>query len=291
MHSPRSPGPDVRNVPASSPATDDLGGLRLVLRDGSVASVRIAGQEDLDAIRRFFHRLSQESRQKRFFSAADPSDSLIDRVSESSADRRDLTLVVSRHVDGEDCLVAVATYIAITNVAAEVAFAVDDRFHGKGLATLLLEQLAAFAAGRGFQSFHATTLGDNTAMLDVFRDSGFEIRARSKAGVVDLQLSISPSSESVASLNDAGSSQPSNRYGQCSRRVRSPSSEPRATPPRWGRGSWQACDRRGSPGRSILSTRVPVKSADCPHFDPLAICRPPPIWRSSLCRQTRSLPR
>ena len=199
MHSLRSPGPDVRNVPASSPATDDLGGLRLVLRDGSVASIRTAGPEDRDAIRRFFHHLSPESKQKRFFSGGDPSDLLIDRVSESSADGRELTLVVSRQVDGEDCLVAVATYIAITNVAAEVAFAVDDRFHGKGLATLLLEQLAAFAAGRGFRSFHATTLVDNSAMLDVFRDSGFEIRARSDAGVVDLQLSISPSAESVAS--------------------------------------------------------------------------------------------
>ena len=194
----RSPGPDVRNVPPPSPAADDLGGLRLILRDGSAASVRIAGPEDRDAIRRFFHQLSPESKQKRFFSAADPSDPLIDRVSESSADGRELTLVVSRQVDGEECVVAVATYIAITNVAAEVAFAVDDRFHGKGLATLLLEQLAALAAARGFQSFHATTLGDNTTMLDVFRDSGFEIRARTEAGVVDLQWSISPSAESVA---------------------------------------------------------------------------------------------
>ncbi len=198
MSSAQSPGPDVRTVPAPPPATDDLDG-RLILRDGSVASVRIAGPGDRDAVRAFFHHLSPESKQKRFFSAGDPSDQLIDSMSGSTSDGRELTLVVSRRVDGEDCLVAVASYIAITNVAAEVAFAVDDRFHGKGLAMLLLERLAALAAGRGFQSFHATTLGDNMAMREVFRDSGFEIRSRSQAGIVDLQLSISPSAESVAS--------------------------------------------------------------------------------------------
>ena len=85
---------------------------------------------------------------------------------------------------------------------AEVAFAVDDRFQGKGLATLLLERLAIRAAQNGFEKFQATTLVDNMAMLEVFRDSGFAIRSKTTAGVVELQLSLTPSAEGVRSAEN-----------------------------------------------------------------------------------------
>ena len=102
-------------------------------------------------------------------------------------------------MDGEIRIIAVASYFGLTDTAAEVAFAVDDRFQGKGIGTLLLERLAARAADHGFQRFHATTLAENTAMREVFRDSGFEIRSRSAAGTVDVQLSLTPSAEGVVS--------------------------------------------------------------------------------------------
>ena len=74
---------------------------------------------------------------------------------------------------------ATASYLGINDRVAEVAFAVDDRFQGKGLATMLLERLAGIAAQHGFARFLASTLVDNAAMLEVFRDSGFEIRSKS----------------------------------------------------------------------------------------------------------------
>jgi acyl-CoA synthetase (NDP forming) len=40
-------------------------------------------------------------------------------------------------------------------------------------------------------------LADNHAVLEVFRDSGFEIRSKSSAGCVDVQLSLAPSDESA----------------------------------------------------------------------------------------------
>ena len=89
--------------------------------------------------------------------------------------------------------------MALTETVAEVAFAVDDRFHGKGIGTLLLERLALYANEAGFLAFHASVLADNLAMRDVFRDSGFAIRSTSSHGVVELHLDLSPSSEGVAS--------------------------------------------------------------------------------------------
>ena len=189
----------MRTIPAPPPATDDLDASRLVLRDGTTAIVRTAGPADRDALRRFFHNLSPESRRNRFFVSGEPPAAIIDRFAASSEDGRALTLVACRHVETEIRIIAVASYFRLTETAAEVAFAVDDRFQGKGIGTLLLERLAARAAAHGFERFHATTLTDNTAMREVFRDSGFEIRSRSASGAVEVQLSLTPSAEGVVS--------------------------------------------------------------------------------------------
>ncbi|MBI4485520.1 MAG: GNAT family N-acetyltransferase, partial [Acidobacteria bacterium] len=128
---------------------------------------------------------------------ADASDELITRLCDSRDLTRGASLLALRLVDGDVRPIAVGSYLAIDAVAAEVGFAVDDRFHGKGLATLLLERLAALAAAHGFRRFEATTQSDNAAMLEVFRDSGFEIRSRTEHGGIAVQLSLSPTSVTI----------------------------------------------------------------------------------------------
>ena len=71
---------------------------------------------------------------------------------------------------------------------AEVAFAVEPGFQGHGLGTLLLERLAAHATLHGFERFVATTLADNTAMLDVFRQSGYRERTTTADGITEVEL-------------------------------------------------------------------------------------------------------
>ena len=183
----------------SPPAVDDTTAPRLVLRDGTVASVRRSTPADCEAMRRFFHELSPESRRKRFFTAGEPADALVDRLCDSADDQRSVTLVAVRQVADDTRLIAVGSYFATGPGVAEAAFAVDDCFHGKGLATDLLERLAAIAAGDGFHRFEATTLGDNHAMLEVFRDSGFEVRSKSAPGCVEVTLDLTPSAEGVVS--------------------------------------------------------------------------------------------
>lgn len=184
------------------PAVDEIETSRIVLRDGSVASVRLAEAADREAMRRFFSELSPESRRKRFMTASEPSDDLIARLCDSANPARALTLVAFRHVSGEIRLIGVGSYFALTDSVAEVAFAVDDRFQGKGIGTSLLERLAVIAAASGFRRFQAATLADNAQMLEVFRDSGFVIRSKNDAGCIDVQLSLTPSFESVSSSEE-----------------------------------------------------------------------------------------
>jgi acetyl coenzyme A synthetase (ADP forming)-like protein len=180
------------------PAGDDAAE-RVVLRDGSVATLRPSRGDDAPSLKRFFHDLSPESRRRRFFTLAEPGSALIEKLCDSSDPVRALTLLAIRVVDGEARPIAVGSYLAESPTAAEVAFAVDDRFHGKGLGTVLLERLAAAAIAHGFRRFEATTLAENAQMLEVFRESGFEIRSRPESGTIAVRLSLDPTAEAVAS--------------------------------------------------------------------------------------------
>ena len=181
------------------PALDDPSAPRLILRDGTVASVRRSTPADRETMRRFFHELSLDSLRRRFFTAGEPPDVIVDRLCDSADEQRSVTLVAVRQAGDDLRFIAVGSYIASQPGVAEAAFAVDDRFHGKGLGTELLERLAAIAAGHGFRRFEATTLSDNNAMLEVFRDSGFEVRSKTAAGCVDVVLTLTPSAAGVVS--------------------------------------------------------------------------------------------
>jgi GNAT superfamily N-acetyltransferase len=72
-------------------------------------------------------------------------------------------------LDGQ--LVGVASYELQGQAEglAEIAFAVPDHMHGRGVATLLLEHLVSLARGRGLRGFTAETLSENTPMLPGLR--------------------------------------------------------------------------------------------------------------------------
>ena len=107
------------------------------------------------------------------------------------------------HVDYRDRLALVATaggrmtavgrYERIPGTdEAEVAFVVADGFQHKGIATLLLEQLAGAALDRGITAFIAETLAENHEMIDVFAKSGFRLTTNSEQGVVTVRFPILP---------------------------------------------------------------------------------------------------
>jgi acetyl coenzyme A synthetase (ADP forming)-like protein len=153
-------------------------------------------------MRRFFARLSPESLRQRFFGLHQPAPDLLKRLCDSGDPQEALTLVAVRTIGGASEFVGVGSYMRTGEGTAEVAFAVDDAYHGKGIATSLLEYLVVEAGRRGFERFRATTLQDNVAMQDVFRQSGFEVRAGPKGGVVDVELAIAPTAAGVSASEE-----------------------------------------------------------------------------------------
>lgn len=170
----------------------------VVLRDGTSAVLRLTEPSDHDAVRRFFHELSPESRQRRFFTLAEPLEAFVDAFCDSGNLRRQATLVALSADESAARPIAIGSYLEVKPGIAEAAFAVDDAHQGRGLGTILLEQLAAMAAANGFAAFEAIVLPDNSAMLEVFRDSGFAIHSTSERGAVTVRFPLGPTAASLA---------------------------------------------------------------------------------------------
>ncbi len=158
----------------------------VLLRDGSTAHIRPIQPEDAQILVDFYSRVSDESKYYRFFS---PMPKLSDRdvarfTQVDHVDRVAFVLLLS----GE--MIAVGRYDLVKPGEAEVAFLVEDRHQGRGIAQILLEHLAQAGRERGVDRFLAEVLPDNHKMINTFRDAGYRMvselrRGRDAAGVPD----------------------------------------------------------------------------------------------------------
>jgi acetate---CoA ligase (ADP-forming) len=169
----------------------------LILRDGTTAAIRPSEPTDAPRMQEFVDRLSPESRRHRFFSESTPSIDVIAALCDSSNPRSQLTLIVVRASEGTLRIIAAGSYWAKEAHTAEVAMAVDDGFHGKGLGTLLLERLAMLAIRHGFTRLWAVTHAENLAMREVFRESGFTTHEAYEGDDMEVELSLIPTATTV----------------------------------------------------------------------------------------------
>jgi acyl-CoA synthetase (NDP forming) len=95
-------------------------------------------------------------------------------------------------------VVGLGNYVGKGAGIAEVNFLVADDHQGRGISSLILERLAGLAAGTGYVGFEADVLYDNAKMINVFRDSGFELRRSIEGNIVHVQFPLSaPQSQRV----------------------------------------------------------------------------------------------
>jgi acetyl coenzyme A synthetase (ADP forming)-like protein len=155
----------------------------IALRDGSTVHVRPVRAGDAARIERFLSGLSIEARWFRFFSGATD----IVRTARWLADMQAGTGLVAVTADAGR-VVGHAHYVPYRAGSAEVAFAIADDWQGRGIATLLLAQLAEAATGEGIDRFTAVVMSDNQKMVATFRDSGFPVEIRTGPGELQVTL-------------------------------------------------------------------------------------------------------
>lgn len=169
-----------------------LGGWDVLAADGSVVRIRPVRPDDEQELKELNHRVSDRTIYLRFFALNRyGADDHAHHLATPGSDHAGLVAELGGR------LVGVASYELLRRGEAEMAFLLDDAVQGRGIGTLLLEQLAAVAREHGIERLHADTLAENAAMLRVFSDSGFEQTRTLDSGLVELTLETSYSARTL----------------------------------------------------------------------------------------------
>ena len=157
-----------------------------LLADGTTIEIRPAGPGDFDAVKAMHQAMSPDNTYMRFFNISRlAAETEAGRICREPVPGRMALLAIS---DGE--VVGAASYVSETPGQAEVAFAVADHMHHRGVATLLLEHLVSFARNHQITIFTAETLTENKAMLNVFANAGLPIDRHYEDGVFKLTFPL-----------------------------------------------------------------------------------------------------
>ncbi|WKX18178.1 GNAT family N-acetyltransferase [Streptomyces sp. HUAS CX7] len=175
----------------------------VVLRDGGTARVRPITVDDAERLVSFYEQVSDESKYYRFFapyprlSAKDvhrfTHHDFVDRVGLAATIGGEFIATVRY-----DRIGAGGTPATAPADEAEVAFLVQDAHQGRGVASALLEHIAAVARERGIRRFAAEVLPANTKMIKVFMDAGYTQKRSFEDGVVRLEFGLEPTDRSLA---------------------------------------------------------------------------------------------
>ncbi|MFG2881617.1 GNAT family N-acetyltransferase [Streptomyces sp. NPDC048297] len=175
----------------------------VVLRDGGTARIRPITVDDADRLVSFYEQVSDESKYYRFFapyprlSAKDvhrfTHHDFVDRVGLAATIGGEFIATVRYDRVGAGGMPASAPADE-----AEVAFLVQDAHQGRGVASTLLEHIAAVARERGIRRFTAEVLPANTKMIKVFTDAGYTQKRSFEDGVVRLEFDLEPTDRSLA---------------------------------------------------------------------------------------------
>ncbi len=175
------------------PEDRQSGGSRVViLRDGASITVRPIAPEDKPLLVEVFGRLTEESRYWRFFMNLRALSAAM-LVDFTEVDHSDHEAVIAIEPSSGQAL-GVARYGRLSEdpEAAEVAVAVVDDWHRRGVARALLAELSARARHEGFRRFVAVVRADNRAAVALFgRASGG--KPRLAGPVLEFVIELGPS--------------------------------------------------------------------------------------------------
>jgi acetyl coenzyme A synthetase (ADP forming)-like protein len=166
----------------------------VVLRDGSTVRIRAMQPSDEQALLTLFQSLSEESRWLRFLSLAKGSALAAEARREANLEH---TVGLIACSGPDERVVGHSFYVGIDDHRAEVAFTIANDFQGRGLGTLLLCQLAEIAAANGIDTFEAEVAAANSAMLNVFRESGLPLEVGATAGQLHVSFATSFTKEAI----------------------------------------------------------------------------------------------
>ncbi|MEU6828141.1 GNAT family N-acetyltransferase [Nocardia beijingensis] len=193
--------PDTADTPATPPPPPQHWFADVLASDGGVVRLRPITPDDAERLQEFHGALSDRTRYLRYFGPY-PRISPKDLYRTTHVDYHDRVGLV---LELGEAIVAVGRYELLERDgprAAEVAFVVADGHQGRGLGSILLEHLAGAAAENKIETFAAEVLAENTVMVTVFRDAGYQVERSRDGSVLHLEFAIDPT-EALLSVRDS----------------------------------------------------------------------------------------
>lgn len=193
---------DTPGTPANPPPPPQHWFAAVLASDGGVVRLRPITPEDAAGLERFHTGLSDRTRYLRYFGPY-PRMTPKDLYRTTHVDYRDRVGLV---IELGDDIIAVGRYEYLPDRpgprSAEVAFVVADHHQGRGLGSILLEHLNGAAAENDIETFVAEVLAENNAMVQVFRDAGYQVQRSRDGSVLHLEFAIDPT-EALQSVRDS----------------------------------------------------------------------------------------
>jgi acyl-CoA hydrolase/GNAT superfamily N-acetyltransferase len=164
---------------------------RKTLRNGQIMSVRPLLPSDEIAYRNFLYSLQERTIYLRFFHNIHVFSRQMAQNHWVNLDyRKNISLIGSVRNKGNKEIIAMGTYVGMDAEKAEIAFLVRERFQSMGIAGYLLQELEKIALVNGYQSFTATVLAENKAMLKVFKKRYPNAEIVSQGAEVEIQMEL-----------------------------------------------------------------------------------------------------
>jgi GNAT superfamily N-acetyltransferase len=165
------------------------------LVDGSEVIIRAIRPDDKPLLQEGMHHLSRDSIYFRFFGhKKELSESELTYFTE--LDFVHHVGLAAFFVDkGREVPVGVARYIMSEDTkvtdSAELAFAVDEQYQGRGIGKLLMKHLIVIARAEGLKKFTARVMADNVKMLGVFESCALpKTQKYDSLGIFDITLDL-----------------------------------------------------------------------------------------------------
>ena len=152
--------------------------------------IRPIEPDDKEALARGFDHLSEQSRYRRFLSPRGPLTPAELRYF-TEVDHHDHEALVAVDPETQEG-VGVARYVRSRDdpQAAEMAVAVVDDWHGRGVGSRLTAALAQRAREEGISRFMALALAENDVMMSLLKELGDVHSARARMGTVELAVDL-----------------------------------------------------------------------------------------------------
>lgn len=164
------------------------------LKNGLPATVRAIRPDDKSRIVAAFKELEPHSIYSRFFQhKRELSAAELQRITEVDF-ANEIALVVTIRQGARDIIIGSGRYVVYATPdgipSAEIAFIVEETYHGQGVASRLLRHLTQIAREQGVRRFTAEMLPGNQSMLAVFTHSGLPQETKRSVDAVQTTLML-----------------------------------------------------------------------------------------------------